>query len=160
MLITILKVLLILLILVSVAATLFNLPGHWVIFIILLIYSAIEGFVTFTVLELIFILCGVIVISLLDNVGMVLGAKKFGSTKSGILGAILGGVIGLLLGSLLGLFVGSFIGATLFEIVFADKDYRIAIKSGFGTTLGIFLSIIIKFVALSGISIWVISRII
>src|SRR5215469_8612140 len=53
---------------------------------------------------------------LFDFLGSYFGAKYFGATKWGALGAILGAVVGLFFG-LIGLFVGPVIGAIVGEIV-------------------------------------------
>jgi uncharacterized protein YqgC (DUF456 family) len=62
------------------------------------------------------------------------GAKYFGATKWGTLGAILGAVIGLFFG-LIGLFVGPVIGAILGEVI-AGKRMIDAGRAGWGSLLG------------------------
>ena len=64
-----------------------------------------------------------------------LGAKWFGSSKWGIIGAIAGGIIGLFFG-IPGLIIGPIAGVFLFEIFFAKKEVKDASSSTVGTVVG------------------------
>jgi hypothetical protein len=70
----------------------------------------------------------------LDVLAGYFGAKYFGATKWGTLGAILGGIVGLLFG-LIGLFVGPVIGAIIGEFL-AGKRMIDAGRAGWGSLLG------------------------
>jgi uncharacterized protein YqgC (DUF456 family) len=72
---------------------------------------------------------------LLDWVSGALGAKWFGSSKWGIIGAIAGGIIGLFFG-IPGLIIGPIAGVFLFEIFFAKKEVKDASSSTVGTVVG------------------------
>lgn len=72
---------------------------------------------------------------LLDWVSGALGAKWFGSSKWGIVGAILGGIVGLFFG-LPGLIVGPIAGVFIFEIFVAKKEVKEAGHSTVGTVVG------------------------
>jgi uncharacterized protein YqgC (DUF456 family) len=72
-----------------------------------------------------------------------LGAKKFGATWRGAVGAVFGGVIGLFF-SLPGIILGPFLGAMLFETV-GDKEFKAAAKAGAGAVAGLLLGVIGKF---------------
>ncbi len=71
----------------------------------------------------------------LDWLSGALGAKWFGSSKWGILGAILGGIVGLFFG-LPGLIVGPIAGVFLFEVFVAKKEVKEAGQSTVGTVVG------------------------
>ena len=71
----------------------------------------------------------------LDWVSGALGAKWFGSSKWGIVGAILGGIVGLFFG-IPGLIVGPIAGVFIFEIFVAKKEVKEASNSTFGTVVG------------------------
>ena len=77
-----------------------------------------------------------------DFAGSALGAKKFGSTWKGMVGAVVGGLIGLFF-SLPGIILGPFVGATLFEML-GDKEFKAAAKAGTGAVVGLALGVIGK----------------
>ncbi len=72
---------------------------------------------------------------LLDWVSGALGAKWFGSSKWGVIGAIIGGIIGLFFG-LPGLIIGPIAGVFIFEIFFGKKEVKEASNSTVGTVVG------------------------
>lgn len=79
---------------------------------------------------------------LFDFLASMLGAKKFGATWRGALGAVIGGVIGLFF-SLPGIILGPFLGATLFEMV-GRQEFKKAARAGVGAVLGLLLGIVGK----------------
>lgn len=72
---------------------------------------------------------------LLDWVSGALGAKWFGSSKWGIIGAIAGGIVGLFFG-IPGLIIGPIAGVFVFEIFFAKKEVKEASNATWGTVVG------------------------
>lgn len=70
----------------------------------------------------------------IDILGGYFGAKYFGATKWGTLGAIVGALVGLFFG-ILGLFVGPVIGAIAGEFI-AGKRMIDAGRAGWGSLLG------------------------
>jgi hypothetical protein len=80
---------------------------------------------------------------LLDYLGSMLGAKKFGATWRGAVGAVVGGLIGLFF-SLPGIILGPFLGATLAEML-GRREFKLAAKAGAGAVLGLMLGAIGKF---------------
>jgi uncharacterized protein YqgC (DUF456 family) len=90
------------------------------------------------------VLAGLMVVSLLlDLAATALGAKKFGATWRGAVGAVVGGLCGLLL-VFPGIIIGPFIGALLFELL-GGKEFKAAASAGAGATLGLLLGLIGKF---------------
>ena len=77
-----------------------------------------------------------------DFLGSALGAKKFGATWRGAVGAVVGGIIGLFF-SLPGIILGPFVGATLFEMI-GDKEFKNAARAGAGAVAGLALGVIGK----------------
>ena len=71
---------------------------------------------------------------LFDFLSGYLGAKYFGATKWGTIGAVLGAIIGLFFG-IVGLFVGPVLGAVTGEFV-AGKRMIDAGRAGWGSLLG------------------------
>jgi len=78
-----------------------------------------------------------------DFLASLLGAKKFGATWRGMIGAVIGGIIGLFF-SLPGIILGPFLGAMLFEML-GDKEFKKAAHAGVGATMGLLLGIVGKF---------------
>jgi uncharacterized protein YqgC (DUF456 family) len=70
----------------------------------------------------------------LDFVGGYFGAKYFGATRWGTLGAIMGALVGLFFG-IIGLFVGPVLGAIVGEFI-AGKRMIDAGRAGWGSLLG------------------------
>jgi len=72
----------------------------------------------------------------MDYLASIYGAKKFGATRKGMVGAIVGGVVGLFF-AIPGLLLGPFIGSALFELI-GGREVKPALKAGLGATLGLF----------------------
>jgi uncharacterized protein YqgC (DUF456 family) len=94
-------------------------------------------------LVLIIMVVLVLVSLVFDFLASMLGAKKFGATWRGMLGAVIGGIIGLFF-SLPGIILGPFLGAMLFEML-GEKEFKKAVHAGVGATIGLLLGIIGKF---------------
>lgn len=91
------------------------------------------------------ILCILTVLSLIiEYIGSMIGAKGFGATKFGIIGAILGLIIGFIVGSIWGIIIGPFIGAFLGELI-RTKQWRESAKAGMGATLGLMGGVMLRF---------------
>jgi uncharacterized protein YqgC (DUF456 family) len=76
---------------------------------------------------------------LLDYAAGMLGAKRFGATWRGVLGAAVGGVVGLFF-NLPGIILGPFVGATLFESL-GGREFKKASRAGLGATIGLLAGI-------------------
>ncbi len=90
---------------------------------------------------------------ILDWVSGALGAKWFGSSKWGIIGAIVGGIVGIFF-SLPGLIIGPIVGVFLFEVLFAKKEVKEASNSTIGTVVGGIAGIIVRVVLAFGMIAW------
>lgn len=73
---------------------------------------------------------------IIDNLSGAIGAKWFGSSKWGIIGAILGGLIGGICFSLPGIIIGPIVGVFVFEMIFGKKKVKEAGNSTVGTVVG------------------------
>lgn len=105
------------------------------------IYTRFEevGLATFVILIIL-----TLFILVCDLAAYVLGAKKFGASWAGILGAFLGGIFGWLTGSLIGLIVGPFVGAALGEILLRRQSVKQSLKSGGGAVIGFLAGTLVK----------------
>jgi uncharacterized protein YqgC (DUF456 family) len=73
--------------------------------------------------------------AVMDYLASMVGAKKLGATRRGVIGAIVGGFIGLFF-SLPGILLGPFIGALVFELA-GRREFKQAAQAGLGATLGL-----------------------
>ena len=109
------------------------------------IYAVFTHFEKITwVILLIFALLTIFSI-VLENIGNVYGAKKFGATKWGIIGSVVGTGVGFYTGGPVGLILGPVIGTIVFEFI-GGKGYKGALKSGLGNFVGFLGGSILKFV--------------
>ncbi len=80
----------------------------------------------------------------MDYLATVFGARRFGATRKGMIGAVVGGLAGLWF-NLLGILLGPFIGATCFELA-GGRPLREAARAGLGATLGLFAGAVGKII--------------
>lgn len=113
----------------------------WVALLILHQTSFISS--DFTFLMITFLLA--IGVFVLDYFIPIIGAKKFGGTKSGIIGATLGLLIGLIFLGPLGIFLGTFSGALVGELIHNPDDKRTAFKAATGSLIGFITGVFLKF---------------
>ncbi|GJM30398.1 MAG: membrane protein [Cyclobacteriaceae bacterium] len=95
----------------------------------------ISSYAQFSTLFLISLGAVVLVVSLIDYLVPILGAKRFGGSKMGVIGCLVGLVIGIFVLPPIGIVVGPFLGAIAGELINGD-DLKKAIKSGFGSFIG------------------------
>ncbi|MFZ9057546.1 MAG: DUF456 domain-containing protein, partial [Flavobacteriaceae bacterium] len=81
----------------------------------------------------------------LDYLIPILGTKKFGGTKKGMLGATLGVLVGLLFLGPFGLIIGPFAGAYLGELLHRPDNKKRAIRAAFGSIIGFLTGVFLKF---------------
>ncbi len=84
-------------------------------------------------------------IFILDYFIPLIGAKKFGGTKSGIFGATLGLIVGLFFLGPLSIFLGTFLGAFLGELIHDPKNKRTALLAATGSLIGFLTGVFLKF---------------
>ena len=85
-----------------------------------------------------------LIIFALDYVIPIIGTKKFGGTKAGMIGTTIGLIVGLLAPIPGGIFIGAFAGAFIGEL--SNKaDNKTALKAAFGSFLGLLTGAFMKF---------------
>lgn len=89
----------------------------------------------------------------LDWFSGAIGAKWFGSSKQGVIGAIIGAIVGLFFG-LPGLIIGPIVGVFAFEMAFAKKEVKEASNSTIGTVVGGIAGVIGKVILALGMVGW------
>ena len=146
--------------LAGLVLTVINLPGIWLVYVSTLIAGIMDKFQHLTplILVVLFFLC--LASTFADNIAAALGAKKYGGTGWGMAGAIIGGIVGMFVGGIWGIFLGPLLGAVIFEMLFAKKSITTSLKAGWGTFVGILVSMILKLGLSVGIIIFTITRIV
>ncbi|MGA0430723.1 MAG: DUF456 domain-containing protein [Flavobacteriaceae bacterium] len=120
------------------------LPGpltSWIGLFLLHKTEAIEENTSFLVLTFVIAL-GIFV---LDYIIPILGTKKFGGSKKGMLGATIGVLIGLLFLGPFGVLIGPFVGAYIGELVQDPQSKKTALRAALGSVIGFLTGVFLKF---------------
>jgi len=103
-------------------------------------------FTSFVPLEIYFLIGSFLIaitVFILDIIIPMIGLKKLGGTKKGLVGATIGLLIGFFLGPI-GILTGPFIGALSGELM-NNLGYKKAIKASLGTLIGFLAGVAMKF---------------
>lgn len=132
------------------------LPGPVIVFTGIVIHKLWMGPLSVTWQFVGVALAVTVLAQLLDTLGTWWGAKYYGATWKGALGAILGGIAGAIFFSLPGLILGPVVGAILFELL-NNRPGNEAMRAGWGTIIGGLLAFAVKlFLAVSmAIAFWI-----
>lgn len=130
----------------SAVLQIFTLPGTVIQFVLILLYSALTDFQSVSYGNIIFFAILALVSVLIDNIANLLGAKKFGASKWGVLGAFLGGLLSMIFMQLWAILFIPFLGAILFEIAFDRREWKSALKAGFGSLVGFLSGYLVRIV--------------
>lgn len=123
-----------------------GLPGIGLMYGGMLLYALYFGVATVGMTTLILLGVATAFSFIIDLLASLYGAKRFGASRSGIIGALLGGVAGLIFLSLPGLFLGVFAGAVAGEYFLAKKSSEEALKAGLGSVLGFLGGTVLKLI--------------
>lgn len=85
------------------------------------------------------------IVTALDYIVPVLGAKKFGSSKEGVWGGMIGIVVGLFFFPPIGIILGPLIGTIVGDLL-AGGTFTKALNSGIGSLIGFIVGTSIKLV--------------
>ncbi len=119
------------------------LPGAPLMFVGFLLISWADGFTRIGWVELLMLGLVTIVISVVDYVSSVTGARRFGASRWGIAGSFVGLAVGLPFG-VPGWILGPLVGSVLFEYV-KDPDFKKAARIGLGSFLGFVIGTAAKY---------------
>jgi uncharacterized protein len=87
----------------------------------------------------------VLLVTVLDYVAPVYGAKRYGGTRWGVNGSIVGVILGFLLIGPVGLIIGPFIGAYIGELI-AGIGAQKALRAAYGTFVGFLAGTFVKII--------------
>jgi len=119
------------------------LPGPPLAFISLLLLQ-VGPEIPFSWRFIIIIACVVIAVTLIDYLIPAYGAKKWGGSRYGIVGALIGVVVGLFILPPFGFIIFPLLGALVGEILNGANTNK-ALKAAFGTFIGLLLGTLLKF---------------
>ena len=126
------------LVLIGIAGTVLpGLPGAVLVFAGLALAAWIDGFARVGWVTLVWLAVLTAAAYALDFAATAIGARRFGTSWWGVLGAVVGTLGGLFFAPV-GLIVGPFLGAFLAELI-ARRDVRQAGRAGLGAWLGLLL---------------------
>lgn len=120
------------------------LPGpltSWLGLLVLHFTDGIELSTTFLIVTFLV----AVVVYILDYIIPAIGTKRFGGSKSGMIGTTLGLIVGLLSPIPFGIIIGPFIGALIGELIHRN-DFNKAFKAALGSFLGFIASTFLKFI--------------
>ena len=83
---------------------------------------------------------------LIDYLVPIIGTKKFGGTRSGVIGSTVGLVFGLITLGHFGIIIGSFGGAFLGELINNPTHKKAALKAAIGSLIGFISGFLLKLV--------------
>ncbi|MBM7620271.1 uncharacterized protein YqgC (DUF456 family) [Bacillus tianshenii] len=109
-----------------------------------LLYGVFFSFEELTVWFWIITSLFVVLLFVADYFANLLGVKKFGGSKASIWGSTIGLLAGPFVIPVAGIILGPFLGAILGELLFNKKEWKSAVKIGFGSVVGLFSSVLAK----------------
>ncbi len=118
-------------------------PGPPLGFAALLILSFAKNWEPFSTEFLIIAGAIALLTAILDNVLPAEGARRYGASKFGIVGAVLGIVAGFLVLPPLGIVIGALVGAVAGELA-ANKSGHDALRAGWGVFIGFMVGTAIR----------------
>jgi uncharacterized protein YqgC (DUF456 family) len=127
----------------SIVANFLSIPGNFVLFLNTAWYGAVTNFTEFSFTFLLTIFAIAVGVELLEYFIIAFGARKYGASRWGVVGAILGGIGGSISGfffsPIVGAVVGGFIGVTIGTIsieLLRGKNIHQASYAALGALLG------------------------
>lgn len=133
--------------------TIAGIPGPLLVSLGALFYGLQTNFENISPLQVtIFIVLGLLGV-IIDNLFALLGAKKFGASKFGVIGAFVG-MLGIFIIGPFGVIIGPMVGAFAGEILFNRKAGNDPMKAAFGAFLGFVTGILAKVIIAISLVIW------
>ena len=117
-------------------------PGALLILIGAFLHALVSNFDPIDPWRLALLLVLTLLAYALDYLAGVLGTKRLGGSRWAMVGALAGGIAGLFFGPI-GILIGPILGAMAAEWLYR-KDVQVALKSGVGAVVGVFVGAVAK----------------
>jgi len=118
-------------------------PGIPLAWLGLFIYAVGTGFERISIPTIIVFFILMVLMTVLDFLAPMLGARKSQASKFGVIGAFLGLIVGIIIFSFWGIIIGPFIGAFGFELI-ARGQPKVAFRAAVGTFIGFIVGTLMK----------------
>jgi len=122
------------------------LPGPALVYGGILIYGLMTKFESLNLYFFILEALVLLVTFLVDFISSAASTRRFGGSKQAAVGAVIGTIFGLIILGPLGIVLGPFLGASAAELL-RGIDIKQAIRSGFGSIVGVIGGTIFKLCA-------------
>jgi hypothetical protein len=140
--------------LILIGFQLVALPGALLESISIFIYGIVTGFSDFSIWIGLLILGIGVLSGFLEEIGAMLGARRRGASRWGMLGAIVGAVLGFLTGNLFLVIVLTIAGAALVEYTVNRREWNEALDMGLGAFVGLVTGYVAKAVIAVVLFVW------
>lgn len=140
----ILDILFVLILAFGLVSNFLSIPGNFVVALNTFWYGVATNFekVTFSFFITLFIIAAAV--EFVEYLIIALGAKRYGASRWGVVGAILGGIIGGLsgftfspiFGAIIGGFIGVIVGTMLLELIIKGRNIKAAFHAMLGALIG------------------------
>jgi len=127
------------------------LPGLPIMWAALLGYGLYDGWIEYGWKTMLITGLLVALSVAVDQLASVVGAKKFGASRAGMIGSFVGAIAGAIFFSIPGLILGTFFGAMFCEMAFSRRNLKQSLASGTGALLGFLAGSLFKFMMGAGI---------
>lgn len=138
-----------------IVASLFIVAGFWgvlipvipdlpLIWLGIFIYALGTGFVEVQLTTA--LLLGIMAAStyLVDYLSTALGAKRYGASPEGMMGAVIGGLLGFFFFPPFGFLPGTILGTLFAEFVLKGRSWSVAMHAGRGALIGLLFGLVAK----------------
>lgn len=109
-----------------------------------LLYGFIDTFEGMTMLFWIIQVLFIVLLFGADTLANLVGVKKFGGSNAGMWGSTIGLLLGPFVIPVAGILLGPFLGAIFAELVVSRSGFKQAVKTGIGSLVGFFTSVVTK----------------
>jgi uncharacterized protein YqgC (DUF456 family) len=127
-------------------------PGPILSFLALILLSIAKNWEPFSSTFLIVMACLTVLVSIVDYVVPLSGAKRYGASRYGLWGSTIGMFIGIFFVPPLGMIIGAFIGALVGELL-SGKAGDSALRAGWGVLMGNVVALVTK-LAFAGVALF------